>query len=180
MHGIVSLLDSEHEAFVLALWGELRCELGLAGTRATPFPHLTYQAAASYDEAALVASLRAVAREQPPFTVAADGLGIFTGPAPILYIALLRTPELAAFQSRVWAAAAPAASALDAYFQPETWIPHITLALRGLDAERLGQAVRLLGTRPLRWQWRVDHLAYGADDGAGTHSELRWRLPLGE
>ena len=177
MHGIVSLLDTEHEARVVALWEELHSELGLGTVRKTLFPHLSYQGALGYDADALEAPLRAVAREQAPFTVNVDGLGVFTGPAPVLYLAVLRTPELAAFQCRVWDAAVPAANGADQNFQPETWIPHITLAINDLDAERLAQAVRVLGTRPLRWRISVDNVAYGEEDGEQTH--VRWRMPLG-
>ncbi|HEV7129704.1 MAG TPA: 2'-5' RNA ligase family protein [Ktedonobacterales bacterium] len=178
MHGIVSLLDAEHEARVLALWEELGREFGLGARRKTPFPHLSYQGALGYADEDLEARLRVIAVEQPAFKVTADGLGVFTGAAPVLYIPVLRTAELAALQRRVWEVGIPMANGADEYFRPESWTPHITLAMHDLDAERLGQAIRHLGTRELRWEIQMDNLAYIDEDVA--ESSLRWRIRLRE
>ncbi|HEY7833700.1 MAG TPA: 2'-5' RNA ligase family protein [Ktedonobacterales bacterium] len=176
MHGIVTLLDQSAYAAVAAVWAELAREFGLGGVRRTPFPHFSYQIAAAYDPLRLEAALMAFAREQRPFTVRASGLGVFTGPAPVLYVPVVRTAVLSAFQAALWEAAASRATDPDAYYTPDRWMPHITLAQHDLDAARLGQVVAALGARDLTWEITVDHLAYIEDHGAT--SEVRLRVPL--
>lgn len=177
MHGIVSLLDPAAYAAVEALWDELARTFGLGGVRRTPFPHFSYQIAATYEPSRLEAVLTSFARGRRPFAVRASGLGVFTGPAPVLHVPIVRTAELSAFHAALWEAAAPCATDPSAYYLPDQWMPHITLAMHDLDAARLGQVVAALAARELTWDITVDHVAYIEDQG--DTSEVRQRMPLG-
>lgn len=177
MHGIVSLLDNAAHAAVEALWDELAHAFGLGGIRRTPYPHFSYQIAPGYDLSQLETALAAFARGQQPFVVRASGLGIFTGPAPVLYVPVVRTAALSAFQAALWEAAAPCATDPDASYTPDRWMPHITLAQHDRDAALLGQVVAALGARDLTWEIAVDHLAYIEEQG--DTGAVRLRVPLG-
>lgn len=178
MHGVVSLLNPEAYADVEALWDELTRMFGLGGVRRTPFPHVSYHVAPAYDVPRLEAVLRAFARERSSFHIRASGLGVFSGPAPVLYIPVVRTAELSAFHAALWEATAPCASDLSVYYTPDRWMPHITLAQHDLGAAQLGQVVTAMAPRELTWDITVDNLAYIEDHG--DHAEVRLRVPLGE
>ena len=46
--------------------------------------------------------LSQIARETEPFTIESDGLGIFTGPMPVLYVPIVRSPALSRVHQQVW------------------------------------------------------------------------------
>jgi hypothetical protein len=177
MEGLVTLLDPEHDALVRGLWQELEEALGLRGVWLTPFPHFSYQVAKSYDPPRLEASARALAATADPFEVGVAGLALFTGPAPVLYLPVVRTAALSAWHQRVWEACLPAAREPLVYYHPDNWMPHITIGFGDLDADRAAKAVRLLAGRAFDWRLVVDNLAVGTDDGSAQ--ALKWRLPFG-
>src|SRR5690348_10878558 len=95
MDAVVSLLDREHEARIEALWDELAREFGVdALLSRVAIPHFSYHVAEKYDEPKLEAALRTFAHVHRPFTVRCAGLGIFTGPNPVLYIPIVRNGDL--------------------------------------------------------------------------------------
>jgi 2'-5' RNA ligase len=176
MEGLVSLLDAEHDALTRALWEELEAALGLRGVWATPYPHFSYQIAPSYEGEALAEAAQALARSAAPFEVRTAGLGLFTGPEPVLYLPVVRTAALSAWQAQVWAAALPAARDPVPYYQPDQWAPHITLAQGDLTPGRVAEAARLLAGREFHWTIEVDNLSFIGE--VGTAQELRWRWAL--
>jgi hypothetical protein len=166
MQGIVTLLDARHTALTEAIWAELAGALGLRGVYVTPFPHFSYHVANRYDPGGLTAALRAAAAGAQPFTVTTSGLAAFTGLVPVLYIPVVRTPQLSAFHASLWTALEPAASGSQDYYAPRQWLPHITLGLGDLTPNLLAEALRLLGGRSFNWEIRVDNLAH-IDDAGG-------------
>ena len=160
MEGVVSLLDERHEALVEALWSELERECGLRGVRATPFPHVSYQVAERYDREPLIAALHGVATAAAPFTVTTTGLGLFTGAKPVIYLPVVRTAALSRFQQAIWQAIAGAGAAVQGYYHPDRWMPHITIGWGDVDAEGAAAAVRRLAERPLAWEIAVQSVAF--------------------
>jgi hypothetical protein len=176
VHGIVSLLDGEHYGQVEALWSELEAALGLRAVQATPYPHFSYQVAEQYDLERLVPILERLAQQTPPFKVRSAGLGVFTGPQPVLFIPLVRSPDLGRFQAALWeAVAGVTAGAVDCY-SPAYWVPHITLALGDLDHRNLPDAIRLLVDRDLAWEIMVENIAVVCDAGSGHELQVRLEL----
>lgn len=182
MHGIITLLDAEHDGRVKALWRELEDCCGLArAARVTPFPHFSWIVAADYDAARVTAALDRIADDARSFCAPTAGLGIFTGPRAVLYIAVARTPALMNLHERLWRELETAHSGVLDYYRAERWMPHITLAEGDVDPDRLARAVRLLAERDLAWQLRVDNLVLAHDTSAGANTAhelrdtVRWR-----
>jgi len=176
MHGIVSLLDSEHNRLVEELWAELAVACGLRGVYVTPFPHFSYHVAARYDTDRLAEVLRQVTRDMAPFYVRTTGLGMFTGAHPVLYLPIVRTSELSRLHHALWHAVAPASSGGVDYYHPDVWMPHITVGFGDIDPDSAAAAARLLATRTLDRDIRIDNLAVIYD--TGTEQEVRSRYPL--
>src|SRR5690349_2717404 len=126
MHAVVSLVDEEHYHLVEALWAELEEEFGVRGVYVTPFPHFSYQVAPEYDVERLEPILARLAQATRPFRVRTTGLGIFTGPTPILFIPVVPNPDLARFHQTVWEATTVTSASRLAYYGPDQWVPHIT------------------------------------------------------
>jgi 2'-5' RNA ligase len=176
MHGVVSLLDAEHSGRVEALWTELDKEFGVRGIYVTPFPHFSYQVAERYEVEALASSLQGIARDTSPFRVRTAGLGIFTGPEPVLYVPVVRNSELSAFHGRVSREASRAASGALDYYAPHNWMPHITLAQSDVDGDVLSRVVRAASGRNLAWEIRIDNLSLIYDTGSGQEVRLHFEF----
>lgn len=178
MDGVVALLDASATAKVLALWAEFeaRHKISAVGMR-VPFPHVSFHVAEAYDLPALDAQLRAVCAGMAPVTVRTTGLGVFTGPAPVLYAAVNRDPALSALHAAVWAACEGAAQGSLPYYAPTVWVPHITLAQLDVTPAALGRLVEDLAGRDFAWTIRLD-AATALIETAGQYlSPLR--VPLG-
>ena len=177
LQGVVSLLDEPHCTMVEDIWREFKERFDISGIQSRPFPHYSYHVAPDYDLERLEDTLREVASQTSPLTVRTTGLGIFTGPNPALYIATVRSPRLSALQQVLWKKIVPIASESNAYYHPNSWIPHITLAYGDITHEHLPRLVQFLGQREFEWEIEIDNLAliYDRESGEG----VRYRFPLG-
>jgi 2'-5' RNA ligase len=159
MYGIVSLLDAPHHAKVEALWAEFKEKFGVQGVSLTPIPHYSYHVAEKYNLTKLQSVLVRAARSIQPFRVRTNGLGIFTGKEPVLYIPIIRKPELTLFHQQLWEPLSATATEKSPYYHPDNWRPHITLTHRDVNHELLPQVIRLLSEREFYWDIAIDTLA---------------------
>lgn len=113
VHAVVSLRDPHHYEQVERLWSEPASRFGLQGVCRTPYLHFSYRVAAGFDAERLAGAPAEVARCTAPFRVGTAGLGLFTGPHPVLYIPVV--PQLTAFHARLWERIAPAATGIVDY-----------------------------------------------------------------
>ena len=157
--GVCSVLPEGAAARVTELWAELDRELGLRSATISPLPHFSYQVARDYDLDVLQDVVAKVAAGARPLRVQTSGLGIFTGPSPVLYVPIVRSPELARFQVAVWSAASVAAEKLDQHYHPASWLPHVSLAFGDTTPATVGAAAELLSERDLSWDIELDNLA---------------------
>ena len=142
----------------------------------TPFPLFSYHVAVDYDLTMLSLVLKRLAKNQSPFKVTTAGLGLFSGPQPVLYLALTRTPALSAFHQLVWPEVDPTASGSIAYYHPNQWMPHITLADGEGFKAHLPEVVRYLGYRSFQWEINVNNLALIYDNGSTQEVGLQVSL----
>jgi 2'-5' RNA ligase len=160
MHGLVSLLDSQHYHLVEEIWRELERDCGLTGIQVTPFPHISWKIAADYDFEALKGVVQEIAAETMPFTITVNGLGIFTNEAPVVYLSVVRTAPLSVLHAKIWARVLPISTDVSPYYAPEQWMPHISLAYTDVTCENLPCVLEKIAFRPFSWQVGVDNIAF--------------------
>ncbi len=158
LYAIVSLLDPDHHARVCDLWEELNKTLGIRCLYPHPLPHFSYHVAAAYDPGRLIEALQGLGRRMSTFKIRTTGLGLFTGPHPILYIPLTRTAELTAFHAEIWETLAEISTNPVGYYHPQHWIPHITLAYDNVTHEQAGAAIQQWAGRSFEWEITIDNL----------------------
>lgn len=166
MQGIVSLLDDTSARAVRALWDELERVWRLReAARSVPLPHLSYHVADGYDIPRASEALRRVAMRTPPLTVRVTGLGAFTEIQPVLYLAVERDATLDALHAAIWRELAETDTARDPWpiYAPATWVPHVTLAMGDLTAEKLTALLAAWATRDVRRTMRIDALSLFGD-----------------
>lgn len=160
MHGLVSLLDEANTRRVEQLWRQLETKCGLAGVKVTPYPHFSWQIAVSYAEPHTEATLREIAAQMRTFKIHTDGLGIFSGPEPVVYAAIRRTAQMDRLHARLWRQIKSDAQGLSPLYNPRNWMPHITLIAGVENTQALLCGLELLALRPLDWEIEVNNLSF--------------------
>jgi 2'-5' RNA ligase len=175
MYAIASLLDPTADMNVRMLWERFEEHCGLSGIRTVPLPHFSWQGADSYQFEPVEEALEALAKETEPFTVTCSGLGIFTGAQPVVYLALVKDKTLLDVHNQLWERIRPFAIAPNMYYDPQHWVPHITLAFKEVEPERLGCAVADIAFQRIRLTIQVDHFALiyqSTGQSSGLHSRF--------
>lgn len=157
MDGVVTLLPEPFYKQVQDIWDELEAHFDLRGVRITPFPHFSWQVVQHYDPILLVDRLNQLTHQLHSFKIRTTGLGLFTSEHPTLFIPVVKSPQLVAFQEQVWLALEGTASNLDA---PDALVPHITLAFADLPREKAGLVMEWLSKDGFNWEMQVDNLTY--------------------
>ena len=158
MYGVVSLLDNKHYQLVKDLWTDLAREFAASGVYVPSYPHISYQVTNRYPVKSLEPVLRRFAASKTSFQVRAAGLGIFTKPRLVLYIPVVRSPELMQFQEALWQEISSTSSGIEDYYHPANWVPHITIGMRDMNKDNLSRIVRFLAERDFSWEMTVDNI----------------------
>jgi 2'-5' RNA ligase len=159
MDGIVTLLQPEQEELVQDIWRELREECGLGGIEIGPIPHFSWIVAERFHLSRAGGLLEIFARNTAAFTVRTVGLGLFVRPDPVIYLPLVKNKDLLEFHAALWADIYPLGSGVNLHYDPESWMPHITLALWDLTPDSVQCALSRIMTRDVSLEILVDNLA---------------------
>jgi hypothetical protein len=159
MHGIVSLLAEPYYSKVEELWRELELDCGLEGIKVTPIPHFSWQVARDYDLDLLRPVLKGIAASARPFYVRTSGLGMFSGPKPVVFINVVKTDEMLHLHKLVWERTHPCAQDISPFYAPEFWIPHITLAHNDLPWPTMSCAIQKLVFQTFNWKILVSSIS---------------------
>ncbi|WP_242918573.1 2'-5' RNA ligase family protein [Pontibacter liquoris] len=158
MIAITSLLDEDHSERVLELTGHLEKKFGLTGVKMTPYAHLTLLTAEVPDMEELKHYLDQVSLETPSITVRTTGLGVFPGQSPVVYIPVLRTPPINQLHARLHREISEMSSEMGLYYNPNLWLPHISLALGDTTPEMLGPVLSFLCQFNFNWEIKIENL----------------------
>lgn len=178
LQGIASTLDAQHSANVESIWRELEREFGL-NFDSILYPHFTYQVVEQYNVQQADDALQRFARRAVPFAIHTNGLGIFTGEAPGIYVPIVRPVTLSKFHMVLWEEISPTAQGIhDFHYDPQHWMPHITLTPPHLRLEQIPEIIRLLTRHTFKWEIHIDNITL-ALNVESPHEEWR-RYTLGE
>jgi 2'-5' RNA ligase len=160
LHGIVSLLPDQHYEQVKQIWQALEDECGIPVVETMPFPHFSWLIGTGFDWQALEYAIEEIASDTAPIAISTNGIGVFSGINPVIYMPLARNDQLNALHHRIWDAVQLIGVNLSPYYAPENWIPHISLAVQGVNPETISCAMKKLAFDPLRWQFDVDNISF--------------------
>jgi 2'-5' RNA ligase len=177
MHALVSLLPEPFYRQVERIWQSLESEVGLRGIQVTPYPHFSWQIAEDYDLERLKPILEGIASQTKPFQVRTTGIGLFTGPRPVVYISLVKTLELMRFHSLVWESTLETSTTASPDYNPGNWLPHISLAYADVTLANIGAVMKILAFQNLEWEMKVDNFAF-IYEPQGAIGQLRLKIPF--
>jgi 2'-5' RNA ligase len=174
--GVIALLPEPFAGRVDTIWRGMTREFGVPRGYPGAVPHVSFHIGTHDVDAGAEAVVERVARETEPFRVYSAGLGVF--PGPVVHLTVARAPaaaELAVRLERELAAAGFPSS--DAYFTPERWMPHITIAHRNLDGVALGPLLAWLAGQDVTWEIPIESLSLARETEDGA--EILSTFPLG-
>ena len=177
MHGLVSLLDQKHTRQVEELWNMLEEECGLTGIQVTPFPHFSWLIASDFDWPALEITLQNITSNASPFTVHTSGLGLFSGPNPVIFVPVVKTARLITFHQQVWESIRRHAIDISPLYAPDNWVPHISLAYTDVTLENIPCVMQRLAFQTYNWEIRVDNISF-IHEPDGHIGEIRYEFEL--
>lgn len=179
MHSAIALFDDESASKVERLWEMLATELELVGVQRTPIPHLSWDVFLDANVAGLEGALERRARGMNPLTLELNGLGIFPGADPVLYLNVLKNAHLLELHGSIHEDLTRVVQGRSPLYAPDRWAPHVTLAAHDGDPRRMCMGVVKLLERDLPDQLRVDALGW-IDQPTGEVGRLASRFPIGQ
>jgi 2'-5' RNA ligase len=157
-------------------WDLLEREVGLAGVRRVPFPHLTLFGCEGIDYPRIQKTLEDFSGNTPPLMLHSVGLGMFLKPMPVIYTPVIRSPELTELHRTLWEAVSSLGGHMYGLYSPERWIPHMTLAQFDLTRDNHLPALKVLMELDLQLEFQVGNLTLF--DWIGPRYEPQERYPL--
>ena len=158
MHGLITQLPDPYKEKVHQLWENFQKAHHLNGVFTTPIPHFTWHVDAQY-QPELIPSLAEFFAENAPPAIITDGLGIFCGEHPIIFINIMTTEELLSFHKKLFNILQPFSSKSNAYYEPGKWHPHITLALGDTNPVLAGTIIENLSNLDFAWTFECCNLS---------------------
>ena len=131
VHAVVSPLDEPTAERFLGVTRSIEAALPPETARLIRIPHVSYHLASEYQLDRLPRALRSIGDQMSDVSSRTSGIGMFLGDDVVAYLPVVRSPELSAVHVRVRDAARAlvvAPSDDDAWYEPGSWTPHITLA----------------------------------------------------
>ena len=160
MHGLVTLLKEPHYKQVESIWLELEEKFGLYGIQVTPFPHFSWQIASDYNQDKLFNLMEKIAFKQSTITTYTTGLGLFTGDSPVIYIQVVKTPQMMDLHKKIWDLSEKIADMRNPYYAPDKWMPHISIAYEDVNRNTIRGLFEDFAFRDLNWEITIDNLAF--------------------
>lgn len=148
MFALISELSEPATIQVMHLWRQLNQKCGLQGIFSYPNPHFTWFSAEMLEVERCEPIIEVITQETTAFKVHTSGLGFFDGEDPVLYLPVVKSPQLMRLHQTLWNQLMPYGKGFNAFYSPDEWIPHISLALRDLTLDNLPCAIQSIGNEP--------------------------------
>jgi 2'-5' RNA ligase len=168
-YAVATIFDLPYEVGPNSAWSKLVQASEIADLTIHALLHCSWHVSVSYSLSALDERLMSFTQSSRIFDVHTVGLGMFTAASPVLYLPIVKTPELAKLHQDLWEHLLPVSTSLVMYYAPPNWMPHITLSDEYAEVERMCQFKQSLLFEPLSFSFRVDHMAVifrnGSEEG---------------
>ncbi len=177
MMGVIALLTGEAYQGARQIQDWMREEHGVTQPLFYQ-PHFTFAIGEKCgDRRVLIQALSALAGETSPLEIRMTGLGIFPPPESVLYLPVPRSPGLAALHERISQLFFEIGCGNKFYYQPQNWIPHVTLASRNLTPDLLAAMVKGILPKPLPSTSRLACLGL-VEEVEKDHWAICYEFPL--
>ncbi|MEQ8463725.1 2'-5' RNA ligase family protein [Coleofasciculus sp. E1-EBD-02] len=129
-------------------------------------PHITLQSPFKWEVDAvpiLEESLKSFAQTRKPVSITLQGFGAFK--PRVIYVNVLKTPELIAIQQDLMAYLEDSLGIVDERSKNRSFSPHVTIAFRDLKRQNFRKAWTEFENQPLDFEFMASHLTLLLHDG---------------
>ncbi len=176
MYGIVTIVEDEWGDLVRKMWSDLKSSQGSEAVVGFSLPHFTYHVADDYDMATVERLLKKLASNTQEFSVPSGGLAMYPGDEGILYINMVRSPNLTRLQDALWDEATKAGTNVVRLYHRDRWLPHVTIANYRKAMNELPQLAATFETARVPRKIPVNNLAIIKE--VSTGHEVCFRVEL--
>ncbi len=159
---MVTLLPQPYYDRVFALLGRIKSAVWLAlrfGYHAAVV-HFTWQVSPEYESPGLYEVLEAWTSSSQPFEVRIRGLGWFSEEYATVYLRVLASTTLKRLFNELFELTQPYTAELGPFYQPENWVPHVTLASNHeLSTELQPKVSAYLERNSYNWHFKATTLS---------------------
>jgi 2'-5' RNA ligase len=176
--GAMTILDGPLRDEALRLWRMFENHYGSVGVQTFAHPNLTFGGGTIRDPRALAAHLEDLAETLEPFELRITGIDVFHEPQRAVYLAVEPTAELTRIHRSVHQVLEQHCEALVELYRPESWVPHITVAMGDLSQENFERALEDLSNyepRPVQLARQIS-LDQSKTVGSGFEVFSRWNV----
>jgi|SRR6056297_681541 len=159
INGIITKLPEFFEQEVLTVWDDFHRKFGISRIKVTSFPHLTWVIAKESDETLVDEKLNIIRKKTFPFVLSTNGIGIFTGKRPAVYIQIKPSIQILEFQKKLYETFSDHSDGLKKFYAPERWIPHISIAIEDIDLTNIGAVMEYLLPNTFKHDLRIETIS---------------------
>lgn len=160
MYAIASVLNHEENIKIHDIWDDLQSECQLNAVKVSPIPHFSWFTYVNvHDQDELEHELCKWANTHAPIKLQVNGLGIFPGEKPVLYLPVIRNYKLSMYHIDLIQKISQYVEVPASFYASDLWIPHITLAIHDLNDENMDCAIKQCLKHSLSFDLFVDHIA---------------------
>ena len=175
-YAIATLVDPEENSELQATWERIIEVCQAKQVQPTRMPHLSWHVSMDYDPLGLDDFLKHFLPSLKPFEIHTTGVGIFSGPQPVVYLPVVKTRTLVDIHEKLWKGINPLTKSANHFYSPDVWVPHITVAYENFLHENICEVINELATKPLETTVKFDHLAVIFRDGDRLGQKNRYNL----
>lgn len=176
VYAVATIFDFANSHAAGPFWEKVGHVFDTAGVELTRLPHISWHVAMEYELENLAKELSLFAMDHPPFSLRVAGIGVFSGENPVVYLPVTKTERVARMQRLLWEKFARFSTAINQNYDPDLWIPHITLTSAGAGDDAICQIISELAFTAISDEILADHLAIIYKDDAA--SGVLERYPL--
>jgi len=169
MQAIATLVNATSDLTATEFWKVLTQSCDLNGIKIPQNPHFSWMVSEGFEEEAAKQAFEAISRKTTEFTVRTNGLGIFTGEKPILYLPIVKTEQLMDLHQEIWQVLFALGVNQNTFYHPSQWIPHVTVIGEEIPLTQFVCLVESIVNITLEMTIHVNNLAliYSNKDDAG-------------
>lgn len=161
MEGIATKIPSPYYEKVYDMWEDLKNDYGFKNVFETPYPHFTFQVVEKYNTQKIISSVEQIAKVTKPFKVRTGGIGIFNSEQSSIFIPVVKSKTLMEFHQLLWNVTSCCYENRSEYYNPENWMPHITLVLKEASESKVSKIIEKIVSTNFAWEFTVDNLIIG-------------------
>lgn len=174
MQAIVALFSDESTQRIYRIWDQLRANDGVS--RDGVIPHISWHVAKRYPLDKVKALIDNETSYKVSFFVNSTGLGIFRGGTSYLYLPVTVTQVMLEQHQRIFRTATDLCFECNEYFEPDIWVPHITIQFNPLLKENVCQSI--LDSWDFIERMKLEITSYGLIDSHTGGSGILFRSSL--